>query len=82
VGEGNYFPLSLLGMQQYLLLCDSLGEVVLTQDDERHVWKYETSSRFSSKSCYKDPSLLSHGRGYGKVGPLLNVRPFYGGYEE
>jgi hypothetical protein len=46
VGEGHYFPLSLLGMQRYLLLWDSLGEVVLTQDDDQHVWRHEASSRF------------------------------------
>jgi hypothetical protein len=47
------FPLSLLGLQQYLLLWDSLGEVVLTQDDDQHVWRHKASGRFSSKSCYK-----------------------------
>jgi hypothetical protein len=46
-------PLSLAGLQQYLLLWDTLGEVELTQDADEHVWNHETSGQFSSKSCYK-----------------------------
>jgi hypothetical protein len=44
--------LSLVGLQQYLLLWDTLREVVLTQDDDQHVWRHEAFGRFSSKSCY------------------------------
>jgi hypothetical protein len=31
-----------------------------------------------TRSYSQDPSLLSLGRSYGKVGALLNVRPYYG----
>jgi hypothetical protein len=31
-------PLSLIGIQQYLLLWDALGEVHLSQDVDHHVW--------------------------------------------
>jgi hypothetical protein len=46
-------PLSLIGIQQFLLLWDTLGEVQLSQEEDRHVWRHEASGLFSSKSCYK-----------------------------
>jgi hypothetical protein len=46
-------PLSLRGLQQYLLLWDTLGEVRLSRDADKHVWMHSSSGMFSSKSCYK-----------------------------
>jgi hypothetical protein len=43
-------PLTLVGMQQYLLLWDSLREVVLSLETDQHVWRHESSGQFSSKS--------------------------------
>ena len=45
-------PLSLIGIQQFLFLWDTLGEVQLSQEEDHHVWRHETSGLFSSKSCY------------------------------
>jgi hypothetical protein len=46
-------PLSLIGLQQYLQLWDALSGVVLTHEEDRHVWVHSGSRQFSSKSCYK-----------------------------
>jgi hypothetical protein len=46
-------PLSLRGLQQYLLLWDTVGEVLLSQDADKLVWMHSSSGMFSSKSCYK-----------------------------
>jgi hypothetical protein len=46
-------PLSLRGLQQYLLLWDTLGGVLLSQDTDKHVWMHSSSGQFSLKSCYK-----------------------------
>jgi hypothetical protein len=46
-------PLSLLGLQQYLLLWDSFREVHLSQDPHQHRWRHVTSGVLSSKSCYQ-----------------------------
>jgi hypothetical protein len=45
-------PLSLVGIQQFLFLWDTLGEVQLSQEEDHHVWRHEASGLFSSKSCY------------------------------
>ena len=45
--------LSLVGIQQYLTLWDTLGEIVLTLQEDHHVWRFESSGLFSSRSCYK-----------------------------
>jgi hypothetical protein len=45
-------PLTLVGMQQYLLLWDSISEVVLSPETDQHVWRHEASGQFTSKSCY------------------------------
>jgi hypothetical protein len=50
-------PLSLAGLQQYLLLWDSVRGVELSHVPDQHRWRHETSGIFSSKSCYK--SLFS-----------------------
>lgn len=44
--------LTLIGMQQYLLLWDSISEVVLSPETDQHVWRHESSGQFTSKSCY------------------------------
>jgi len=46
-------PLSLIGLQQYLMLWDALRRVMLTQNDDKHVWMHIASGQFSSKSCYR-----------------------------
>jgi hypothetical protein len=75
-------PLSLVGIQQFLLLWDALGEVQLSQEEDDHVWRHEASGLFSSKSCYNllffGSTVLSHGRDYGRPGPLLNVSFSFG----
>jgi hypothetical protein len=45
--------LSLVGIQQYLTLWDTLGEIVLTLQEDHRVWRFEYSGLFSSRSCYK-----------------------------
>jgi hypothetical protein len=45
--------LSLVGIQQYLALWETLGEIVLTLQEDHHVWRFESSGLFSSRSCYK-----------------------------
>jgi hypothetical protein len=44
--------LSLVEIQQFLLLWDALSEVQLSQEEDHHVWRHEASGLFSSKSCY------------------------------
>jgi hypothetical protein len=39
-------PLSLLGLQQYLLLWDSLGEVHLSQEPDQHRWRHNAQEYF------------------------------------
>jgi hypothetical protein len=46
-------PLSLIGIQQYHLLWDTLVAVSLTDDEDKHEWRHEVSGHFSSASCYK-----------------------------
>jgi hypothetical protein len=69
--------LSLSGLQQYLLLWDTLGEVRLSHDADRHVWMHSSSGMFSSKSCYKVFSWvqfrLSHGNVCGNPGLPQNA---------
>jgi hypothetical protein len=45
-------PLSLIGLQQYLQVSNALSGVVLNQEEDRHVWVYSSSRKFSSESCY------------------------------
>jgi hypothetical protein len=45
-------PLSLVGLQQYLMW-DMVNEVVLKDEDDIHSWSHETSGIYSAKSCYK-----------------------------
>jgi hypothetical protein len=42
----------MLGLQQYLKLWDEIGQVTLSQEADRLVWRHTTSGQFSSKSCY------------------------------
>jgi hypothetical protein len=46
-------PLSLVGIQQYLVLWDFLEEVALNDDEDKHEWRHEASGCFSPASCYK-----------------------------
>jgi hypothetical protein len=46
-------PLYMLGLQQYLLLWDSLREVHLSHGPDQHRWRHVISGVFSSKSCYQ-----------------------------
>jgi hypothetical protein len=43
--------LSLVGLQLYLKLWDVIGEVTLSQEAGRLVWRHTASGQFSSKSC-------------------------------
>jgi hypothetical protein len=45
-------PLSLVGLQQYLMW-DMVNEVVLKDGDDIHSWRHETSGIYSAKSSYK-----------------------------
>ncbi|ONM54878.1 Plant UBX domain-containing protein 2 [Zea mays] len=78
-------PLSLVGIQQYLVLWDFLEEVALNDDEDKHEWRHEASGCFSPASCNPAirsylwaPSRLSHGRDYGNRGHLQNARCFFG----
>jgi hypothetical protein len=42
--------LSLVGIQYYLLLWDTLGKVELNQEEDMHVWRHEALGLFFSKS--------------------------------
>jgi hypothetical protein len=70
-------PLSLAGLQQYLLLWDSVRGVELSHVPDQHRWRHETSGIFSSKSCYKNlfsgSTTLSHGKGFGRPRLLQNA---------
>jgi hypothetical protein len=50
--------LSPVGIQQYLALWDTLEEIELTQQEDHHVWRRESSGLFSSRSCYKVQFML------------------------
>lgn len=74
--------LSLIGIQQYLVLWDTMGEIVLTQQEDHHVWRHGTSGIFSSKSCHM-VLLCAHPlwtveKTLEILGFLQIVRPFYG----
>jgi hypothetical protein len=75
-------PLSLRGLQQYLLLWDTLRGVMLSQDTNKHVRMHTFSRQFSSKSCYKhfswDPFPLSHGNDCGRLRLPQNASFFSG----
>jgi hypothetical protein len=43
---------TLVGIQQYLCLWDTLGEVELNQHEDMHVCRHEALGSFSLKSCY------------------------------
>jgi hypothetical protein len=42
----------MVGLQQYLKLWDVIGEVTLSQEADRIVWRHMASGQLSSKSCY------------------------------
>jgi hypothetical protein len=45
--------LSLVGLYEYFHLWDALSEFELSTDQDRHVWKWESSGKFSTKSAYR-----------------------------
>jgi hypothetical protein len=46
-------PLSLAGLQQYLLLWDAVSEVELSEVPDQHRWRHAASGVLSSQSCYQ-----------------------------
>jgi hypothetical protein len=75
-------PLTLDGMQQYLLLWDSISEVVLSPETDQHVWRHESSGHFTSKSCYNvlfsSSITFEPWKRLWKSCPPPNVKPSYG----
>jgi hypothetical protein len=45
--------LSLLGQFEFFLLVDALLQVVLTQEEDVHVWRLDASGQYTSKSTYR-----------------------------
>jgi len=45
--------LSWIGMREFLQLCDCLMSITLTDQEDRHIWRLDTSGCYSSKSAYK-----------------------------
>ncbi|GJN23995.1 hypothetical protein PR202_gb11699 [Eleusine coracana subsp. coracana] len=45
--------LSLIGLYEYFHLWDALQEVELTTEQDRHIWKWDSSGTFSTKSAYQ-----------------------------
>ena len=45
--------LSLAGIREFLQLWDCLLEIILTDQEDRHTWRLDTSGCYSSKSVYK-----------------------------
>uniref|UniRef100_A0A0A9AK00 Uncharacterized protein n=1 Tax=Arundo donax TaxID=35708 RepID=A0A0A9AK00_ARUDO len=45
--------LSLTGIIEYLKLWDTVRELDLTQQDDRHIWRFESSGSFSTRSAYR-----------------------------
>ena len=45
--------LSMIGLYQYFQLWDALSEVELSAEDDQHVWRFDSSGYFSSKSAYE-----------------------------
>jgi hypothetical protein len=72
--------LSINGIRQYLTLWDLLENVVLTEDDDKHIWRHTTNGTFSSKSCYRAFSRgllsLNLGKDFGSPGLLRNANFF------
>jgi hypothetical protein len=75
-------PLSLLSIQQCLLIWDSLGEVHLSQEPDQHRWRHNAQEYFLQnlviKACFLVQLPLNHGNGFGKPGLLLNENSFFG----
>jgi hypothetical protein len=44
--------LSLIGIFEYLHIWDIMQDIELTNEDDHHVWKFDKSGEFSSKSVY------------------------------
>jgi hypothetical protein len=45
--------LSLLGQFEFFLLVDALLQVVLTQEEDVHVWRLDALGQYTSKSTYR-----------------------------
>lgn len=45
--------LSLVGLCKYFQLWDALLEVELTEEPDQHIWQWESSGSYSSKSAYR-----------------------------
>jgi hypothetical protein len=45
--------LSFIGLFEFFQLWDLIHEVVLSQEEDQHIWKLDGSGCFSSKSAYR-----------------------------
>ncbi|GJN28797.1 hypothetical protein PR202_gb16962 [Eleusine coracana subsp. coracana] len=45
--------LSLIGQYEYFLLSDTIREIALSLEEDKHTWKFEASGIFSSRSAYQ-----------------------------
>jgi len=74
--------LSPIGLFEYLQLWDMLLDTTLSQDEDVHIWRLDSSGIFSSKSAYRaffnGAILLNIGGGCGNHGLLRNAKFFSG----
>ena len=70
------------GLAEYLELWDTLAGITLNTNDDAHIWRFESSGIFSTKSAYLHSSSvllpLSHGKGYGNLGYRANAKSLFG----
>jgi hypothetical protein len=45
--------LSMVGLFEYLHIWDIMQEIELSNEDDRHIWRFEKTGKFFSKSAYR-----------------------------
>ncbi|GJN25071.1 hypothetical protein PR202_gb12855 [Eleusine coracana subsp. coracana] len=45
--------LSLVGLYEYFQLWDLIAEILLTQEEDIHIWRLDASGQYISKSAYQ-----------------------------
>ena len=75
-----------LGLAEYLEIWDILAGITLNTNDDAHIWRFESSGIFSTKSAYRHSSSVllpsSLGKGYGNLGHRANAKSLYGWLSE
>jgi hypothetical protein len=44
--------LSMIGLYEFFHLWDALRDILLTDEDDKHIWRFESSGQFTSRSVY------------------------------